>query len=65
MNVLGYDLASPSETLSLPPQAVQITVGTLLEDLVLNQINSSDGVAPLGRLLRTVVDTRLSDIEIW
>ena len=62
MNVLGYDLASPSETLPLPAQAVQITVGTLLEDLVLNQINSSDGVAPSGDYY-AVVDTAF-DIEL-
>ena len=48
MNVLGYNLASPSETLPLPSQAIEITVASLLEDLVVNQINSSDGAAPAG-----------------
>ena len=48
MNVLGYNLTSPSETLPLPSQAIEITVASLLEDLVVNQINSSDGAAPAG-----------------
>ena len=48
MNVLGYDLASPWITLPLPSTDIEITVGQMLVDLVMNQIDPGSANPPAG-----------------
>ena len=48
MNVLGYDLAAPWITLPLPSTAIEITVGQMLIDLIMNQIDPGSANPPAG-----------------
>ena len=61
LNVLGYDLATPTLSQSLPPADVPITVGEFLTDVSLNEVVPGSSNAPAGEAY-FIVDTAF-DIE--